>query len=91
MDIRDPRTLRLWDLADNEAVVVTCTCRSVVQYRRGYLQRRHRLPSDTLIYDLQFKLRCKHCNVTSGFKIEVRDTSYHNIGQEPEPLVIVPS
>jgi hypothetical protein len=37
------------------------------------LQRRHRIPSDTLIFDLQFRLRCGQCNRQSGFRIAVAD------------------
>ena len=31
------------------------------------------LPSDTLIYDLQYRLRCRNCNGRSGFSIAVVD------------------
>jgi hypothetical protein len=33
-----------------------------------------RLPSDTLTYDLQFRLRCRDCNARPGFRITVQDT-----------------
>ena len=52
-DSRDPRTLRLFDLGPDEAVVVTCLCGWITEYGEGVLQRRHRLPSDTLLFDLQ--------------------------------------
>jgi hypothetical protein len=29
--------------------------------------------SDTLIYDLQYRLRCRHCNRRSGFRIAIVD------------------
>jgi hypothetical protein len=35
MDDRDPRTLRLYDLATHEAVVVTCQCGRISEYRTG--------------------------------------------------------
>jgi hypothetical protein len=38
-----------------------------------WLQRRHRVPSDTLVYDLQFRLRCTYCNCRRGFRITILD------------------
>jgi len=38
---------------------------------RHLLQRRYRIPSSTLIFDLQYRLRCRHCNATKGFAIDV--------------------
>jgi hypothetical protein len=32
------------------------------------------VPSDLLVYDLQFRLRCSHCNARLGFRITVFDT-----------------
>jgi hypothetical protein len=32
-------------------------CARSVEYFPGFLQRRHRLVSDTLVYDLQFRFR----------------------------------
>jgi hypothetical protein len=29
------------------------------------------LPSDTLVFDLQFRLRCSHCNARAGFRITI--------------------
>ena len=52
-DTRDPRTIRLFDLELFESVVVTCRCGWIVSYGTGLLQRRHHLPSDTLVYDLR--------------------------------------
>lgn len=37
-------------------VVCTCGYRRMC-FGRGLMQRLHRVPSDTLIYDLQFRLR----------------------------------
>jgi PAS domain-containing protein len=31
--------------------------------------RLHWVPSDFLVYDLQFRLRCSHCNARVGFRI----------------------
>jgi hypothetical protein len=68
----DPRLWRLFDLADDETIVVRCLCQhGAVSYGGGALQRQRRLPSDTLIYDLQYRLRCVRCGRTSGFAISV--------------------
>ena len=61
------RWLRLGDLAAHEVIVVRCPCGRSVEYHKGFLQRRHRVPSDTLVFDLQFRLRCSHCNRPRGF------------------------
>jgi len=91
-DTRDPRTLRLYDLAPREAVVVTCLCGRISEYRQGMLQRLHRIPSDTLLYDLQFRLRCSHCQRRDGFKIAIQDTSFVGTSSHlREPRVIVES
>jgi hypothetical protein len=37
------------------------------------LQRHHHLPSTMLVFDLQFRYRCKQCNCTNGFRITVWD------------------
>ena len=59
--------LRLGDLANHEVVVVRCPCERSVEFPPGLLQRRYRLPSDTLAFNLQFRLRCKGCNRWGGF------------------------
>ncbi len=56
-DKKGDRWLRLGDLAPHEVIVVRCPCGRSVEYFPGFLQRRHRLPSDFLVYDLQFRLR----------------------------------
>lgn len=72
----DARMLRLLDLKPNEGVQVTCPCGSLVVFPHGYLQRRHRMRSGTLIFDLQFRLRCKRCGRRSGFRISVTDLAH---------------
>ena len=67
------RWLRLGELAGHEVIVVRCPCGRSVEYPPGYLQRRYRFPSDTLVFDLQFRLRCSHCNARAGFRITVFD------------------
>jgi hypothetical protein len=70
----DPRQLRLFDLAEHEEIEILCECGQRVLFGPGVMRRTRRVPSDTLIYDLQFRLRCKHCNGWRGFKITIRDT-----------------
>jgi hypothetical protein len=53
----DPRLLRLFDVADYEFIRVSCPCGRIVKYASGLLQRRRRIGSDLLIYDLQYRLR----------------------------------
>jgi len=90
LDSRDPRTLRLYDLGPEDAIVVTCLCGWITEYGEGMLQRQHRVPSDTLVFDLQYRLRCRNCGRRKGFAIAVQDrrmigTSSHR----PPPIVIV--
>jgi hypothetical protein len=85
----DSRTLRLFDLAPHEAIVVTCECGWITTYGPGFLQRHHRLPSDTLIYDLQYRLRCRHCNRTNGFGIIVEDRRDLQDSTKPRITTIV--
>jgi hypothetical protein len=52
--------------------VVRCECQhGNVSYQPGTLQKRRRLSSDTLIFDLQYRLRCQRCGRTGGFEISV--------------------
>ena len=86
----DPRTLRLFDLAPHEVVEVVCTCGRIVEYSHRSLARHHRIASDTLVYDLQYRLRCKHCNVTDGFKISIVDQRHlGDSSKHPMPRVVV--
>jgi hypothetical protein len=50
------RWLRLGEVAPHEVIVVRCPCERSVQYFPGFLQRKHRVPSDFLVYDSQFRL-----------------------------------
>ena len=36
----------------HEVIVVRCPCERSVEFPPGFLQRRYRLPSDTLVFDL---------------------------------------
>jgi hypothetical protein len=85
---------RLWRLADGEMIVVRCVCQhGNVSYGPGALQKQRRLPSDTLIYDLQYRLRCRACGRTSGFAISVlklRADRSQLSGERTAETVIVP-
>ena len=84
------RWLRLGDLAPHEVIVVRCPCGRSVEYHKGFLQRRHRVPSDFLVYDLQFRLRCSHCNARAGFRITILDerTRWDNSKPRLERVVV---
>jgi hypothetical protein len=75
--------LRLGDLAAHEVIVVRCGCGRSVEFPPGFLQRRHRLASDTLVFDLQFRLRCSHCNRRSGFRITIFDKRTRGDNSKP--------
>jgi ribosomal protein L34 len=70
-DAADPRLLRLLDVVGHEFIKVSCPCGRVVEYAPGLLQRLYRVGSDLLVYDLQYRLRCRHCSRRSGFRIAV--------------------
>ena len=90
----DPRLWRLFDLNDDETIVVRCLCQNgTVSYGPGDLQRRRRLPSDTLIFDLQYRLRCIQCGRTRGFAISVSRlrTDRSNLsGERTAETLVVP-
>jgi len=89
--MREDRFVRLLDLEPHEVVIVRCQCGRNVEYGHGLLQRLHKLPSDTLLYDLQFKLHCRQCNRRSGFKIAIYDGRDRGDGNKPpRERVIVP-
>jgi hypothetical protein len=86
----DPRLLRIFDLRPDEAIVVRCKCGWITVYGDGVLQRTRRLPSDTLIYDLQFRLRCSYCNERRSFKISVQDQSHlGDKSKQPAPAIVI--
>jgi hypothetical protein len=86
----DPRVSRLFDLQPHEGIEATCgACGRTTVFPAGLLQRRHRLPSDTLIVDLQYRLRCKHCNARRGFQIAIVDQTYQGPMNAPRRRRIV--
>lgn len=89
--MREDRLVRLLDLEPHEVVAVTCQCGRSVDYAHGLLQRLHKLSSDTLLYDIQFKLRCRQCRRTSGFRIAIFDGRDRGDNSKPRrERVIVP-
>ncbi|MBT3070602.1 hypothetical protein KKP04_06950 [Rhodomicrobium sp. Az07] len=83
MPDKETRLLRLFDLAPREVIEVQCPCGKIVHFPNGYLQRKRGLPSDTLIFDLQFKLRCRQCGGRDGFRIAIVDLS--DVGDSSKP------
>ena len=67
----------------HEVIVVRCPCERSVEFPPGFLQRRYRVPSDTLVFDLQFRLRCSHCNRRSGFRITIFDNRTRGDNAKP--------
>jgi hypothetical protein len=82
-DPDNPRLLRLLDLQTYESVVIACGCGRIIEYAPGVLQRLYRVRSDMLIFDLQFRLRCRHCNATRGFRISVVDKRQYGDNSAP--------
>jgi hypothetical protein len=41
------------------------------------------MPSDMLVYDLQFRLRCSHCNRRGGFRITIFDNRTRGDNSKP--------
>ncbi len=41
------------------------------------------VPSDFLVYDLQFRLRCSHCNARAGFRIIIFDARTRGDNAKP--------
>jgi len=50
---------------------------------KGFLQRRQRVLSDTLVFDLQFRLCCRDCNRLSGFRITIFDELMRDDNSKP--------
>lgn len=89
MDDLDYRKLRLFDLKRDERIEIRCVCGWVNIYPPGYLQRHHRLPSDMLIYDLQYRVRCSHCKRRDEFSITVINMRAITMNEDHPPKIIV--
>jgi hypothetical protein len=85
----DPRKLRLYDLGPRDVLTVQCPCGQFTRFAAGELQRKYRVPSDMLIYDLQYRLRCHRdqCRRKQGMRILLWDgepmpsKSLHDVGR----------
>ena len=90
-DTRDIRTLRLLDLDRHDTIQVWCPgCGWTVSYGYGGLQRLERLSSTTLVFDLQFLLRCGQCRCREGFRIAIVDErSRGDRSKDPNERVVV--
>jgi hypothetical protein len=85
---RDPRLIRLFDLADDDMIAITCpACGKCREYGNDYFQRHMRYPSDMLLYDLRYRVgSCSSCNRSYGFGVEVRKRTHPPL----PPLVVAP-
>jgi len=63
---------------------ISARLQNVRRYFPGFLLRRHRVPSDFLVYDLQFRLRCSHCNAGVGFRITIFDNRTRGDNSKPQ-------
>jgi len=61
--------LLLYDLGPQEVLTVQCPCGHVARFPAGDTQRKHGVRSDTLIYDLQYRLRRDQCRRRKGMRI----------------------
>lgn len=70
----DPRTLRLYDMRPRDVLTVQCSCGHIGRFAAGDLRRKsRRVFSDMPIWDLQYRLRCRHCRRTKGMRILLWD------------------
>jgi hypothetical protein len=69
--IIDPLQLRLYHMKRLDVLTVQCPCGHIGRFAHGELQRKHRVPSDILIADLQYRLRCgfSQCRRRKGMRI----------------------
>jgi hypothetical protein len=85
----DYRTYRIFDLGRDERIEVRCACGWTTHYAPCFLQRCYKLPSDMLIYDLQFRIRCSHCSRRDGFAIAIINMRTATMKEDHPPKVIV--
>ncbi len=72
--VRSTKGVRLWDLKHGHKLVVTCGCGRITHFLPGFLERHYRLPSDMLVYDLRYRLRCGKCNSRDRFEITIEES-----------------
>lgn len=82
---RDPRLIRLFDLADDDRIQISCPCGNTREYGGEYFQRHMRFASDMLVYDLRYRVGCcSRCNRNQGFAIQIT-----KLGYPPSPPVVI--
>jgi hypothetical protein len=94
----DTKDMRLSDVRPNETIIVRCHCGHCAEFPYGHLQRHNKLPSSMLIFDLQFKMRCKACKSAGPFRISLLDERFRGqtggerivVGAEAIVLKLVP-
>jgi hypothetical protein len=94
----DAKDIRLVDIKPGETIIARCHCGHCAEFPYGHLQRHHKLPSSTLIFDLQFKMRCKACKSAGPFRIALLDERFRGnpgseriiVGAEVIALKLVP-
>jgi hypothetical protein len=94
----DAKDMKLADIKRGETLIVRCDCGHCSEFPYGHLQRHHKLPSSTLIFDLQFRLRCQKCKSTGPFRISLLDERFRGdpggerivVGAEAAVLKLVP-
>jgi hypothetical protein len=59
-----------------QKIIVTCTCGQIAHFLPGVLQRLHKLPSDTLVYDLRYRLRCAKCRSRERFTVTIAEDKW---------------
>lgn len=85
MPLQTREGVRLWDVRDGQKIVVTCACGQIAHFLPGVLQRVHKLPSDTLVNDLRYRLRCAKCNSRERFKVTVVEDKWPRDRAPTEP------
>jgi len=87
--VHDPRIIRLFDLIANDRIVLRCPCGHIIEFGPGHLQRKHKVPSTTLVFDLQYWLKCARCNRREGYEIAIVDTTHRGDNSNPKSVTIV--
>jgi hypothetical protein len=91
MQHEDIRRTRIFDLAETEVVSIRCQCGRVTEIPPRLWVLNHRVPSDTLIYDLQYRLKCDRCSRKTGFQIAIASRGRIGVSSHSPPeRVIVP-
>ena len=85
----DRLTLRLGDLEKHHTIRVRCACGRVTEFPHGFLQRKRLARSDELVVDLQFRLRCRHCQSHGPFRVSLVDERERGLPGEMRETVIV--